>query len=308
MDIRELPRLNKFVFQPTSCPICEHDKSETHHVITRFEQGNLKFVRCHNCGTVYQNPRPDATSMHAFYESQNFFRGSEGKNQFVGYVDYDADEQIRLKNAYYRLKEVEQMFSAGRKLNILKIACGYGTFVKVANDAGHYAQGIDFSNVMVDGARQRYGIELIAANFLEHDFGDETFDCILLYGAINNFVDILALGRKVSELLAPGGIYLSNFIETGSLIERIQKSHFWLYRPPIIGIWSAANFINAHTPFGLQLHKLFSDVQWVTIGRLAGYLQSWRLLKLLSWAGLHNVFLRIPTPGYVKVALRRKPN
>lgn len=301
MGIDGIQPLNRFTFEDAACPVCGSQDARPRHKITKYDQGNLTFVTCRQCATAYQNPRPDQESLHGFYNSLNCFTSSGDDTKFVGWLDYDAEEPTRQKNAAYRLAETEALFPKGKTLKILKIACGYGTFIKRARDAGHDATGIDFSEVMVAAAKDRYDVDLIHANFLEYDFGDERFDVVLFYGAINNFQQPVEVGRKVLDILNPGGFYLTNYVEPDSFIERIQGAGFWLFRPPIVGLWKSKPFINAHTALGFKLFELRQDIQWAPIKKLIGYLQVRALIRLIRWLHLDNVFLKLPTPGYKKV-------
>ncbi|MEE2698256.1 MAG: class I SAM-dependent methyltransferase [Pseudomonadota bacterium] len=303
--MQKLPPKNKFSFEKAFCTICGSDNAKLRHKVKKFDQGDLTFVTCLKCKTVYQDPRPDWDSMQAFYTTENFFKATTEDVKFVGYIDYDAEEITRLKNAEYRLREVESLYEPGYKLKILKIACGYGAFIKKAIDSGHDAKGIDFSEVMVKGAFERYGINLIHSDILDHDFGDEKFDVIILYGAINNFLEPVKVGSKIFSLLKPGGHYLTNYVEPDSIIEFVQKDKFWLYRPPIIGLWTTKSFVSAHSEFGFKLVRSFKDIQWATIGKLIDYLQIKPLMKFIRLIRIDSILIKLPTPGYTKAIFRR---
>ena len=305
MGIDGIQGLNQFAFEQSTCPICDSQDARARHRIKKYDQGELTFVTCRQCGTVYQNPRPDQKSLHRFYTSENCFTSSGDDNKFVGWLDYDAEEPTRQKNAAYRLAETEALFPVGRKLKILKIACGYGTFIKHARDAGHDATGIDFSEVMAAATKERYDVTLIHANFLVHDFGDERYDVVLFYGAINNFQKPVDVGRKVLQVLNPGGYYLTNFVEPDSIIERVQGAGFWLYRPPIVGLWKAGPFVDAHTALGFEKSEVRRDIQWAPLKKLIGYLQIQPLIRLIRALRMENIFLKLPTPGYKKIILRK---
>ena len=305
MGIDGLQGLNRFAFEPSTCPICDSQDAQPRHKIKKYDQGELTFMTCRQCGTVYQNPRPDQESLHGFYTSENCFTSSGDEKKFVGWLDYDAEEPTRQKNAAYRLAETEALFPAGQKLKILKIACGYGTFIKQARDAGHDATGIDFSEVMVAAAKERYDVALIHANFLEHEFGDERYDVVLFYGAINNFQKPVDVGRKVLQVLKPGGYYLTNFVEPDSIIERVQGAGFWLYRPPVVGLWKAQPFVDTHRELGFEQSQVRRDIQWAALKKLIGYLQVQPLIRLTRALGMEDIFLKLPTPGYKKIILRK---
>ena len=303
--VAALPHTNRFTFVDAECPICGGRDAAPRHCIRRFEQGDLTFVTCRQCGTVYQDPCPDEQSMRDFYMSQNFFQADKG-SRLVGYIDYDAEEETRRRNAAFRLKEIERHFPAGRRLQILKVACGYGTFVKQARDAGHDATGLDASEAMVAGARARYGIELIHSPLLDHDFGDTRFDVVILYGALGNLRDVPAVGSRIHQLLKPGGLYFSNFTEPDSIIERIQGAGFWLYRPPVLGLWPARAFVALHERLGMRLVATMPDVQWASLGKLAGHVQAGWLSGLLRRAGVANTHIKLRVPGSVKIVLRAR--
>lgn len=299
--------INKFTFMPTDCALCGASDSRERYQITKYAQGALRFVTCCACGTIYQDPMPTQESMREFYHSENFFRSRRTEDQLTGYRDYDAEETIRMRNAERRLNRLESMFPNGKRLRILKIACGYGALVKLARDKGHRAEGIEFSEVMVTGARERYGIDLISADFLKHDFRAATYDAVLLYGAINNFLRPMDVVRKVYSILKPGGIYSVNHVWPGSVPELLLGRRYWIYRPPIIGLYPRREFEARQIKLGFEVAKSEYDVQYVTCDKLFGYLQINPVLKLIETLRLSELAFTIPIPGYTMVYFRKPP-
>ncbi len=297
--------VNKFHFVPTVCNLCGNSESKERYTISKFQQGELHYVTCAQCGTAYQNPMPDQESMQAFYHSQNFFNCTSTGDELTGYRDYDAEEDTRQANSRKRLQEVESLFPPGKKLSLLKVACGYGTLVSQAREKGHDAQGIDFSQTMVEGAKQRYGLDLIQDDFLKHDFGEKTYDVILLYGAINNFLRPLDVARKVHALLNPGGLYVVNHVWLDSFPERLLGKKYWIYRPPILGLFPRQAFIDYHLQLGYELARAKRDVQYMTFDKLFGYLQFRPLIKLAELLRISRRGITIPVPGYDRVFLRK---
>ena len=294
-----------FSYVPTRCLLCGSNEYTERYVIERFKQGTLHYVTCLECGTAYQNPMPDQESMRLFYHSEEFFSSKTSREHLVGYCDYDADEQVRQRNAAYRLKELEALFPPKKTISLLKIACGYGTFVKAASDRGHLAEGIDFSEVMVNGAKDRYGVDLIHADFLDHDFRDKRYDAVLLYGAINNFLRPIDVAKKAFDLLKPGGFYLVNHMWLNGVPERIQRKNYWIYRPPIVGIYPKAEFRRRHQALGFRLYKTRYEIQYVSFEKLFGFLHSKSLLSMVESLRLHKRVFRTILPGYEKVFLQK---
>lgn len=297
--------IKRFNFLPTRCMLCESSAARHWYVITKYKQGDLHFVKCNGCETIYQNPMPDQESMQQFYNSQNFFNCTATADELTGYRDYDGEEYTRNKNAEKRLNELEQLYSAQRKLRILKVACGYGALVKLAKDRGHEAQGIDFSDAMLDGARKRYGLELIHADFLQYDFGAQRFDMVVLYGAINNFLRPLDVARKALSILEPGGFYVVNHVWPGSFPEMLLRSRYWIYRPPIIGLYPKRAFQTYHVKLGFEHHRSQYDVQYLTGDKLFGYLQIRPFLNVINKLGFSQLGCTIPIPGYAREFFRK---
>lgn len=298
--------INRFSFVPTECALCGAADSEDRYCVTKFKQGELRFVTCKQCGTAYQDPMPSQESMQAFYHSGNFFKSKSTSEELTGYRDYDGEERIRQTNARRRLAEIEALFPSKSRIHILKVACGYGALVKHARDRGHVAEGIDFSLVMAEGAKRLYGIDLIVANFLDYDFGDRKYDAVVLYGAINNFLRPLDVARKVHALLVPGGYYVVNHVWLNSLPERILKDRYWIYRPPIIGLYPRKVFEQHHEALGFEVHKSRYDVQYLTLDKLFGYLQMKWVLRALGALRLPRFGFTLPVPGYGKVVFRKR--
>lgn len=297
--------INRFNFVPTCCMLCESSQADDKYVITKYKQGDLHFVQCAGCGTIYQNPMPDQESMRQFYNSQNFFNCTATSDELTGYRDYDGEEFTRRKNTEKRLAELEGLFSPSRKLRILKVACGYGTLVQLAREQGHEAHGIDFSDVMFAGAKQRYGVELIHDDFLKYDFGEQRFDVVVLYGAINNFLRPLEVARRALSILDPGGFYVVNHVWPGSFPELLLRSRYWIYRPPIIGLYPKRAFQKYHLQLGFEHHRSKYDVQYLTCDKLFGYLQVRFLLAAVEKLELGRRGFTIPIPGYAREFFRK---
>ena len=295
----------RFTFTPTTCMLCGGSDARPRYTITKFKQGDLRYVTCKHCGTAYQSPMPDQESMQAFYHSQEFFNAKANSELLTGYRDYDAEEVTRQANARTRLAGIESLCPSGQKLRILKVACGYGALVKLARDRGHEADGIDFSSVMVQGAKERYNIDLIEDDFLTHDFGERKFDVVVLYGAINNFLRPLDVASKALSILEAGGFYIVNHVWLNSFPERLMGHRYWIYRPPIIGLYPRRAFEEHHLSIGYELHRSKYDIQYLTLDKFFGYLQFRPLLRLVERLRMAQMGFTIPIPGYARVFFKK---
>lgn len=296
-----------FAFEAVPCAVCGSTDTTPHLTVDRFHEGPLTYVTCSECGLIYQNPRPSQDSLVRFFSSEGFTSAKDAHRQdgqIAGYYDYLRDEPFRFKLAKSRLNKLERLFPGKKPLRILKIACGTGTFLKVARDNGHEAMGVDVSDIFVRFGRERYDVPLLHGRFEDVDLEGRQFDAILLFGAINNLVEIRTVFDKAKTHLAPGGIFAFNYIDIDNFLARLQKEKFWLYRPPAIYQFTRRQIPVMLAHFGWRLVEHSSDSQYTSLSKLFGFLgwkPLWRLMEILR---LHYAVVRIPIPGGYWCTLR----
>jgi 2-polyprenyl-3-methyl-5-hydroxy-6-metoxy-1,4-benzoquinol methylase len=90
---------------------------------------------------------------------------------------------------------------------VLDVGCGLGRLTWAIATGGRSVVGVDLSPAMVDRARGAGALDRASfrvGNFLELDFGSQSFDCIVSAAALHHMDHDAALARMVS-LLSPGG-------------------------------------------------------------------------------------------------------
>jgi SAM-dependent methyltransferase len=99
---------------------------------------------------------------------------------------------------------------------VLDVGCGSGRIGEFVLDAGasHYV-GIDFSEPMVEMARERLGrfgerAELITGDFLAVSL-EGSFDVVLALGVFDYLPDADRFARKMFEMCDPGGSLVGSF-------------------------------------------------------------------------------------------------
>lgn len=298
----------KFQYRPTRCAICDTDDEKLLYKITTFQEGDLNFVRCNHCGLVYQNPRPTEDSLRQFFTSTSFVSHKETKEgkELTGYYDYLGDESFRLKMAKGRLKQINRIFNQKKPLDILKIAPGTGTFLKLAKDQGHHITGVDVSEFFVDYARQHYGIDMILSTFEDVDLGDRKFDVVAWWGSIANLNDPPLCLEKIHRHLKDDGILMVNYQNFESLLPRIQKSKYFLFRPPVLNFFSKKNIIQLMDKKGFRVvsHKL--EWQYTNLGKLSYFSRVKLFRKIVDALKVHYLVFKMPVPGTHMMILKKK--
>jgi len=117
---------------------------------------------------------------------------------FVGWGFNSYDDQIR--DARSILKLVGR-----RKMSMLDLACGLGTYHKVWLEAGHSVTGIDLSDTFIMMAKNTNpGAEYRVENYYNFDEADK-YDCVTL---IDTPLEDSDLCRIIFRALKPGGQFI----------------------------------------------------------------------------------------------------
>lgn len=90
------------------------------------------------------------------------------------------------------LNAIASLSSSANQLSVLDVGCGFGDFNAYAQDqacAFDYL-GIDVASEMVNASQRKYpGIKTLHGEIFDFNWPDETFDWVILSGALNEVVD-----------------------------------------------------------------------------------------------------------------------
>lgn len=173
------------------CLLCERE--DVKPLLT--QKGN-SFVRCRHCGLIYQNPPPPADESRKYYEK--------------GYYEKLGDRNVSIHKA--RLSVYRNFLSQcavyRRTGRILDIGCGYGDFLRMAQEQGWEVWGIEPSREAGESAQKVLGSRVLNGTVESVDFPPNHFDVITLWNVIDCLPDPLAALAKIQAWLSPGGVLL----------------------------------------------------------------------------------------------------
>lgn len=174
------------MWEYTRCNLCNQDRTR---VI--WQEPPYKIVRCQNCGLIYLNPRPDEKGLAQTYSEE----------YFTNYYLKDRGERI----AYFRerLKEIKRL-KKGKRL--LGIGCGVGFFLKVAQESGWQAWGVEISPFATRYARTQYGLEVFQGELKEAHFPSNHFDLVTMWDVLGHLSDPMGYLEEAFRLLKRKGI------------------------------------------------------------------------------------------------------
>lgn len=137
-------------------------------------------------------------------------------------------------------------------MSVLEIGCGTGTTALQLSDSGANIMGTDISSNMIAIAREKareqncVNVKFLKAAIFDERLGKESFDAILAFNVMHLLDNISGVIKRVSELLKPGGIFIS---KTPCLKE---KSWVWPILVPVMATVMRVGPVSCFTLSGLK--------------------------------------------------------
>lgn len=121
------------------CPVCRSHEFRLFltcqdHTVS---QESFKLDQCQQCGFILTNPRPDETSIGAYYQSDAYISHSDTRAGLIARL-YHAVRRIALKN---KLRLINSLLP--QKGTLLDIGCGTGLFASICQKDGWHVTGVE---------------------------------------------------------------------------------------------------------------------------------------------------------------------
>lgn len=204
------------------------------------------------CGLVYQNPRPAADEIGAYYpaEYESFIRPPwKQPNPLARWVQmYGYRKRWKLVERWAPRRD-------GRR-SILDIGCATGVFLATGPQSWQKV-GIEPNEVAARFARGELGLDVHQGRFEEVDLPVASFDIITLWDVLEHMCDPRETLRQARELLRPDGILVLKAPNLGSWDAQIF-GRYWagLDQPRHMFVPDAAT-----------LHRLLTTTGFVEVER-----------------------------------------
>jgi 2-polyprenyl-3-methyl-5-hydroxy-6-metoxy-1,4-benzoquinol methylase len=152
------------------------------------DKQQFRYYRCGNCGLV----NLDMDGVGIYDNQRKYF------NRSVPPADYErekeAEDACRFIKRYVPLK--------GRYLDI---GCGSGGILCFARKEGWDVKGLEISDDYAKHVKERLGIEVETANFLEYENPREKYELVSLIHVLEHLPDSVLTMNKISGLLVDRG-------------------------------------------------------------------------------------------------------
>jgi 2-polyprenyl-3-methyl-5-hydroxy-6-metoxy-1,4-benzoquinol methylase len=172
------------------CPVCGGSQ-----ILPHWQKGDLRLVRCRDCGMVFTCPVPPAMASGEYYDT-------EGAEYYLSPAKLESDyADVRFER---ELKLFREFCPRGA---VLDVGCGSGAFLfqlKKRWPDDYQVLGTDVSGAPLDYAESR-GVPVVRGSFLKMEFGVQKFDAITLWAVAEHLADPKAFLEKAHSLLRTGG-------------------------------------------------------------------------------------------------------
>ena len=209
------------MLEKVSCYLC--DSSDSSHFTEAWDDltgkpGTFHFVRCEQCGLVYQNPRIKQGYIGQYYDDEYIaHRKKKDWGLMTPLYNWAMGKHDREKS-----KLVARYSSLGASSTILDIGCGAGTFLlKMRELYGAKVSGVDFKDLSA-----LPGFDLIDFHhgpIAEQVFPDASFDLVTMWHFLEHDYNPFKTLQKINQIIKPDGALI---IE----VPRLDSLSFKLYR------------------------------------------------------------------------------
>jgi 2-polyprenyl-3-methyl-5-hydroxy-6-metoxy-1,4-benzoquinol methylase len=191
------------VLETVPCYFCDSTTSmyfiEAEEDLTG-KPGLFTFVRCNECGLVYQNPRIDVDHIKAYYDDEYIaHRRRSNWGLLTPLFEWAMDKHDRDKE-----RIVSRYMDLSGSSAVLDVGCAVGTFLqKLHKLYGATIVGVDFKDLSSHPALRN--AEFHCGLFYEQEVGNERFDLITMWHFLEHDYDPMRSLRKAGQALKRDG-------------------------------------------------------------------------------------------------------
>lgn len=210
--------------EPVLCYHCGHSHSTpfvTGEDDLTGKPGRFHFVRCGECGLVYQNPRLNVERIKDYYDDEYIaHRKKTNWGILTPFYRRAMEKHDRKKDELIR-----GYVSLGPSSDVLDLGCGAGTFLlHLKRLYGARITGVDFKDLSAlpgfDEMRFHCGL------FYEQNWGDRRFDLITMWHFLEHDYDPMRTLQLAGTLLKPHGRVVIEVPRLDSLSYRLYHERW----------------------------------------------------------------------------------
>jgi 2-polyprenyl-3-methyl-5-hydroxy-6-metoxy-1,4-benzoquinol methylase len=260
----------EFVIEHYACSLCKGN-----HTKPILNKAGFSIVQCSECSFVYVNPRIKNEELEGIYK-HNYF-----KNKDYGYIGYEQEKRLRVKNFEKWLTEAMPFLPNHKVLHALDVGCAAGYCVEVMKDKGWNAEGLELDEEMYTSLVEEG--KNVYSSLLESFEKKSKYQVITLFDVIEHIPHLDEAFAKLSDLVDEDGVIIMVTPNHDSLQRRLFGKRWFQYKP--------IEHIQYFTPETLEVFAKRNNLQVVHQHKCGQYADTAFLINRLKY--YHFSFLSI---------------
>jgi 2-polyprenyl-3-methyl-5-hydroxy-6-metoxy-1,4-benzoquinol methylase len=208
----------EFTIQKYSCSLCKSNKTKP-----ILNKAGFLIVQCTDCDFVYVNPRIKNEELENIYK-HNYF-----KNKDYGYIGYEQEKRLRIKNFERWLNDAEPFIPNNKIFHALDVGCAAGYCLDVMEAKGWKAEGLELDDEMFRDLETAG--QIVYRCPLESFESKQKYQVITLFDVIEHIPHLDVAFKKLSDLLEVGGVIIMVTPDHDSLQRRLFAKRWFQYKP-----------------------------------------------------------------------------
>lgn len=184
---------------------------------------HARFVRCRSCGAIYADPRATVEEARRHYSAVDSrgaaVRGADLASAVWASAIRDRAPHLDLAARFLTPSESPVRF--------LDIGFGDASSLAAATARGWEPHGLEYSDWLVDHARERLHFENVHTGGLaDVEYADGFFDIVYSWHVIEHVLDVNAWLGEIRRILRPGGVLVVGTENASSLYGKLWTGSF----------------------------------------------------------------------------------
>jgi 2-polyprenyl-3-methyl-5-hydroxy-6-metoxy-1,4-benzoquinol methylase len=179
------------------CPLCSKEAIVNHLICTDYQVTGESFAitKCVQCGFLFTNPRPTATSIQKYYDSPEYISHSDAVHSL-------KDRIYRIVRTYNTKAKLHIIHGLGTGTTLLDYGCGTGNFLHACKNEGWTVDGLEPNPI----ARQKSADLLQQHIFANHtEIENKRWDLITLWHVLEHIHELNATIAWLKKSLFKNG-------------------------------------------------------------------------------------------------------
>ncbi len=200
-----------------NCILCNSDKHKQ-----LFIKNNARYVKCKNCGMIFQDPMPLPSKLNNYYKDGESY-WTDNRHTIVNNL-----ENLFKAGDFY-IEIIKKHISIDKKTKVLDFGCGTATFLYRIKPFVNEVRGIDLSEWSAMFAKDNFDIEVDTRKLEEITNYNAYFDFITMWQTLEHISSPVETIECLKQFLKPRGYLIIGVPNIKSFFAKVLGkywSHF----------------------------------------------------------------------------------